>query len=191
MGVYNDARRNAECVAENDIRCFARNAAQSQKFIHRCRHFSVIFRDHPLTCCLNIFCFVSKEAGRMNVTFEFGLWNFQIVRRTAIFTKEICRDNIYPNVGALCRQNGCDQQLEWRCVNESAVSIGILLFQTLDDLSRPVFFIRYHVAKAKKFLGKMQIPQRLGKIYHIGHREHIGKITEYLCALCVLCGDNS
>ncbi len=142
--VDDNSGRDAKRIAEDDVRRLAGDAAEREQLNHRLRNLAVKYVDHPLTRGLNILCFVSKKTGRVNVLFEFLLRNCDEISRTVILTKKVGGDNIDAYISTLRREDRRDQQFERIGVNESAMSVGISLFQAPDDLGGSFFLIGDH-----------------------------------------------
>ncbi len=101
--VDDDARSNPKRISEHDVRCFSRNAAKSEYFIHRPGYFTAINLDQPLAGRLDVFRLIAEKTGRVNLSLQFFLRHVDEIPRAAVLTEECRRDNIYARVSALGR----------------------------------------------------------------------------------------
>src|SRR5262249_16911041 len=100
-----DSRSDAKCVAEHYVRGLASDARQLEQLVNSLRNFTAVYVEDLLTGALNRFCLVAKKAGGVNVLFELGGLDIEVVGTRGIFSEQIGGDYVDAFVGALRRED--------------------------------------------------------------------------------------
>ena len=140
MRVHDHAFSLFKGHAQDDIGRFSRDTGQLDKFLHGCRNLaSVLLRDEPARP-LDAFGFISEEAGGVNHLLQFRWIGPGKLAGRLVSTEQGWCDRVDHPIGALCRENRGDEQLQRvrrpRAGNKSAPPDGIWIYEP-PDLSEP------------------------------------------------------
>lgn len=114
MSVDDNTGRDAKSISQYNIRGLSSHAAQTQQVIHFLGNLTAININDPLAGSLNVLRLVSKESGRVNIPFQFDLGNTDVILGTSVLSEEVCRNDIDPDIRALCREDRSYQEFERR-----------------------------------------------------------------------------
>jgi hypothetical protein len=134
--------RNAEGVAEYDVRGFARHAAQRSQFFQRLRHGSAEALDHVPRRGQDRLRLLPKESGGADDRFDLGRIRVRQRSRRAVGAKQLGRHLVDLGVRALCREDRGDEQLKRRLEVEGTLGVGIGARQLARDASRALLLRR-------------------------------------------------
>jgi len=109
--VHSNAVHHAVRIAEHHVRSFARNAAERQDFFHGRGDFAVEFFFDEFGGRKDAFCFRAVKSGGVDIALKFFSVCADIVLQHAIFFEKFFCHLIYFFVGALRREDDCDQEL--------------------------------------------------------------------------------
>ena len=137
MRVHNDAVRNTEGRAEDDVGGFTSDPVELQKFGHRARDMSAVpFGDHSATIA-NGAGLVAEETCGADERFKFARRRGREIGSGAVLVEQRGRDHVDAFIGALRTENGGDQKLERVVVTQSATEIGVGGAETMEDGAEP------------------------------------------------------
>ena len=137
MGVDDDAFRSAEGITQNHVGRFAADSGQAGQSGQAPRHRAPVGGQKRLSAGLEVFGFGAKKTGGLDDGLEFGLGDLRVILRGAAALKQAARHLVDPHVGALCRKNGGDEELEWVGVIQLAVGLRVGLLELLYDPQGP------------------------------------------------------
>lgn len=102
-----------EGIAEDDVRSLTAHTGQRNQLIESGRNLSPVSLDDGSAARADVAGLVPEKPGGFDQLLELVLIRFGEVARAAIPCEEPRRDHVHSRVGALCREDGGDQQLEW------------------------------------------------------------------------------
>jgi len=127
--IHNDSLRFPKGYSENDVRRFASDSRQLQKFFHCLGDFAfVLFYEEPARA-LNTFRLVAEEARGVDHGFQLTRVCFREVLCCPVTRKERGSDGVHHFVGALRGKYGRNEQLEGIRKVQRAFRIGVRGFK--------------------------------------------------------------
>ena len=143
MGINRYAFVLAECIAEDDVCRFASDPGESKHLGHRIGNLAVEVGDDLRCGGADILCLVAEETRRADILLELPLVGASEVCRRFILFEKLSRDDIYPNVGTLGREDCRYKQLKRGFIVQRAFGLGVSFFEDLDDLSCAGFLVGF------------------------------------------------
>jgi len=133
MCINHKSRADPKACSEHNIGRFSRDARKRQELLHRARHLAAKSLDEQRARAADILGFRVEEAGGSDDLFELSRAgaNHRLGRRHR--GEQLRRDLIHALIGALRREDRCDEQLERIAVEQRAVGVAILAEESVGD----------------------------------------------------------
>ena len=141
--------RNAERIAEHDVRALAADAGQLRQFVHRPRNLAAEIRHEHLRALREIFALVAVKSARLDDLRDPGDVEFRHRRRVGGDAEELFRNLVHPVVTALRREHDRAEQPERRRMVERAAELPVEREKIVVERT-PLFPIRHHSTSPAK-----------------------------------------
>ena len=131
--IHDDTFGLAVSDSENDIGGFAADAVKQDQFVKGVGDFPAVFLDQALAAVADGAGLVAEEAGAANHGLEFGGGCGSEIGSLAVTLKQRRGDEINSLVGALCAEDGRDEELQRIVVAQGAARAGVGGTQAAED----------------------------------------------------------
>lgn len=141
MSIDDHAGRNAKGGAQDDVGGLATHARQLDQRGQVLGHLAAMFSDQAAGGAGDALGLVAKEPGALDGPLEVGRAGGRQGLGVGVFGKQVRRDHVHPNVGALGREDGRHQQFQRRTKHQRTVGVGIGRLEPPDDTGGVAFCV--------------------------------------------------